>query len=348
MALRKSHPLKYVNLGDSGTLVSQICIGGWQLPGTGERDVAGVETVNIEELARILKKAVDHGVNFIDTANRYHGRMSPTDLDHAGGSERAIGRVMKRFEREAFVIATKVRAQMRPWPNGEGLSRKHVLWQIAESLKRLDMDYVDLYQLHAPDSLTPKLEILKTLSTLVERGVVRYVGESNYPTEEVSEMMEVVETKSLEPFVSMQELYNVLQRGVEAKFALARKHKMLVLAYSPLAQGLLAGRYLPGREGRSRASYAANASRFFDPAASKAVAELELIAKEKDVSLAQLALAWLLKKQESLGVTIVPVVGITKSAQLDDDIEALNVKLDSDGLNRIEEVTSRAHFNPVE
>ena len=179
--------------------------------------------------------------------------MSPTDLDHAGGSEKAIGRVLKDFDREYFVIATKVSAQMKPWPNGEGLSRKHILWQASESLRRLQMEYIDLYQLHAPDPLTPKLETLKTLNNLIDRGMVRYIGESNYSRGEATEIMEMAETRQLEGFVSMQELYNLLQKDVEDKFPVAKKPKMTVLAYSPLAQGILSRKVPEGdRQGHPR------------------------------------------------------------------------------------------------
>jgi aryl-alcohol dehydrogenase-like predicted oxidoreductase len=339
--------LKYVNLGNSGVLVSQFCIGGWQLPGSGRLDESRVETVDVEELRRVLRKAVDYGINFIDTANRYHGRMSPTDLDHAGGSEKMIGRVLKDFDREYFVIATKVSAQMRPWPNGEGLSRKHIMWQVSESLRRLQMEYIDLYQLHAPDPLTPKLETLKTLSNLVDRGMVRYIGESNYSAEEATELIELAEGRRLEGFVSMQELYNLLQRDVENKFPVAKKYGMAVLAYSPLAQGILSGKYLDGVAKGSRASYATDAKRFMDPEASKAVQDLDSIAKEKGMTLPQLAIAWLLKMQDRFGVSIVPVVGITRLSQLEDDVGALDIDLDPDVLQRVDEVASRVKFNPT-
>lgn len=339
--------MKYVNLGGSGLLVSQFGIGGWQLPGSGRLDESRVETVDIEELRRVLRKAVDYGINFIDTANRYHGRMSPTDLDHGGGSEKAIGRVLKDFDREYFVIATKVRAQMKPWANGEGLSRKHILWQVSESLRRLQTEYIDLYQLHSPDPLTPRLETLKTLNNLIDRGMVRYIGESNYPAEEAAEMMEVAEGRHLEGFVSMQELYNLLQRDAEKNFPVAKKYRMTVLPYSPLAQGVLSGKYVNGVDKGSRASYAADAEWFVDPALSKAVSKLGTIAKEKGITLPQLALAWLLKMQERFGVTIVPIVGITRLSQLEDDVGALDIDLDPDALRRVDEVASEAKFSPT-
>lgn len=339
--------MKYVNLGNSGARVSQFCIGGWQLPGSGRKDESGVETVDVEELGRILRRAADFGINFIDTANRYHGRMSPTDLDHAGGSEKAIGRVLKNFDREYWVVATKVSVQMKPWENGTGLSRKHIMWQIGESLRRLQMEYVDLYQLHAPDPGTPMLETLKTLNNLVDRGLVRYLGQSNYSSQEMEAWMEAAERRGLEGFVSMQELYNLLQREeAEGKFPVAKKYGMAVMAYSPLAQGLLSGRYLSGVDKGSRASYATSPGRFSDPEVAKVVVELGEIARQNGVTLSQLAIAWMLKMQEGFGVTIVPVVGVTRLGQLEDDVGALDITLDGDTVKRIEETASKVRFKP--
>ncbi len=244
------------------------------------------------------------------------------------------------------MIATKVSARMSPWPNGEGLSRKHIMWQIRESLKRLEMDYVDLYQLHSPDPLTPKLETLKTLDNLVENGWVRYIGESNYPAEEIQEFMELAEDRGLESFVSMQELYNLLERGVEAKLPLAKRYKLALLAYSPLAQGILAGKYRAGVQKGDRASYATDPRRFSDPVALEVLPELETLAKGEGITLSQLSLAWMLKKQESFGVTIVPVVGITRSSHLEDDVEALEINLDKTVEKRMDELVSNVTFAP--
>src|SRR5207244_2781765 len=157
------------------------------------------------EFRRVIRKAADAGINFIDAANRYHGRMSTSDVDHAGNSERILGELLKGYDREPWVIATKVRGKMGAWPNGEGLSRKHILWQIGESLKRLDLKYVDLYQIHWEDPQTTKRETISTLNNLIERGFVRYIGESNHAPADVVEFMETAERLKIEGFVSMQE-----------------------------------------------------------------------------------------------------------------------------------------------
>ena len=145
-----------MRLGSTGTRVSQFALGTWHLPGSGERDQWGIEKVDREEMAKIVKKAYDAGINFIDTANLYHGRMQDTDPQHAGNSERLLGELLKGYDRESLVLATKVRGALASWPNGEGLSLKHILWQARESLARLQIDYIDLYQIHWPDQETPK------------------------------------------------------------------------------------------------------------------------------------------------------------------------------------------------
>jgi 1-deoxyxylulose-5-phosphate synthase len=125
--------LKYVLLGQSGVQVSQFCLGTWHLPGSGTLDELGIEKADEEEFRKIVRKAYDAGINFIDLANRYHGRMSTANIAHVGNSEKIFGQILKEYDRESWVIATKVRGKMATWPNGEGLSRKHIMWQIRES-----------------------------------------------------------------------------------------------------------------------------------------------------------------------------------------------------------------------
>ena len=342
--------MKYVHLGPTGVQVSQFCLGAWHLPGSGALDETGIEKVDSEELQKIIKKAYDAGINFIDEANRYAGRMSTADVAHVGISEKLVGSILKDYDRESWVIATKVRGKMAPWPNGEGLSRKHIMWQIKESLRRLDLDYIDLYQLHWEDPLTPKRETLITLNNLIETGLVRYIGESNYPAAGTSEFMDLAEKKSMEGFVSMQEPYNLLERQIEkeGKMAVAKKYGLAVLAYVPLAQGVLAAKYVDGSvEKGSRASYIKEvADQYVNEETRKCVAELSGVAKAKGVSLAQLALAWMLRKQEELGVTIIPIIGITKMRYLDDNLVALDVKLDSGDMRELEDIASRAKLGP--
>jgi 1-deoxyxylulose-5-phosphate synthase len=340
--------LNYVKFGPTGLTVSQLCLGAWHLPGTGVKDRFGIEEVDKETFTKIVKKAYDLGINFIDGANRYHGRMSTADVDHVGNSEKLLGQILKGYDRESLVIATKVRGQMASWPNGQGLSRKHIMWQIRESLRRLELEYVDLYQIHWEDEVTPKVETLKTLNNLIDRGFVRYIGESNHSPTNAMEFMELAKRLDLEGFASMQEPYNLLERRVENEtFPVAKRYGMAVMAYVPLAQGVLSGKYLAGTEKGSRASYIAQmAGQYLNPETTSAVKSLLGIAGEKGCTLPQLALAWMLHKQAELGLTIVPLVGITKISHLEDNVGALDVKLSSSEMKRLEEIAATAKMGP--
>jgi 1-deoxyxylulose-5-phosphate synthase len=338
--------MKYVTFGPTGLTVSQLCLGAWHLPGAGTKDKHGIEEVDKEEFAKIVKRAYDLGINFIDGANRYHGRMSTADLNHVGNSEKLLGHILKDYDRESLVIATKVRGPMAPWPNGQGLSRKHIMWQIRESLRRLDLEYVDLYQIHWEDSVTPKAETLRALNNLIDRGSVRYIGESNHSPANAVEFMELSKGLGLEGFVSMQEPYNLLERKKEGEtFPVAKKYGMAVMAYVPLAQGVLSGKYLKGTERGSRATYEAQmAGQYLTPEVASAVGALVGIAGEKGCSLPQLVLSWMLHKQSQLGITIVPILGITKLGHLEDNVGALDVKLTDDEVKRLEEIAATARM----
>jgi len=340
--------MKYVRLGPTGVRVSQFALGTWHLPGSGEYDQSGVEKVDLEEMARIIKKAFDAGINFIDTANKYHGRMQDSDPPHAGNSERLLGDVLKGYDRDALVLATKVRGPLASWPNGEGLSRKHILWQARESLGRLQTNYIDLYQIHWPDPDTPKLETLSALNYLIDEGSVRYIGSSNHSAAEVEEFMQLTREHRMEGFVTLQEVYNLIERGVEKdRLPLAKKYGFGVLAYSPIAQGVLSEKYLEGIQKGTRASYAPDIAKYYlNPQTLEAVRGLNEMAKQKGVSLPQLALAWLLHKQEELGITIIPLLGITRRKHLDDGLRALDVHLSPAEVKQMEDISLKANVLP--
>ena len=340
--------MKYVKLGPTGTKVSQFALGTWHLPGSGEYDQWGVEKVDREEMAKIIKKALDAGINFIDTANVYHGRMQDSDPQHAGNSERLLGEVLKGYDRESLVLATKVRGALASWPNGEGLSRKHILWQARESLARLQTNYIDLYQIHWPDPNTPKLETLRALDHLVDQGSVRYIGSSNHSAAEVEEFMQLAKDYLMEGFVTLQELYNLIERKAERdRLSLAKKYGFGMLAYSPIAQGVLSEKYLEGIQKGTRASYASDiAKSYLNPQTLEAIRALSEMAKQKGVSLPQLALAWLLYKQGELGITIIPLLGITRLKYLDDGLGGLDVHLSPAEARQMEDISSKANVLP--
>ena len=340
--------MKYVKLGPTGTKVSQLALGTWHLPGSGQHDSSGVEKVDQEEMAKIIRKALDAGINFIDTANVYHGRIQQSDPAHTGNSERLLGEVLKGYDRDSLVLATKVRGALASWPNGEGLSRKHVLWQARESLVRLQTDYIDLYQIHWPDPDTPKLETLKALNHLIDQGSVRYIGSSNHSAAEVEEFMQFARDYQMEGFVTLQELYNLIERGAEKdRLPPAKKYGLGLLAYSPIAQGVLSEKYLAVIQKGTRATYVSDiAKSYFNQQTLDAVRGLDHMAKQKGVSLPQLALAWLLHKQEDLGITIIPLLGITRQQYLDDGLGALEVRLSSGEVSQMEDIASKSNVLP--
>ncbi|MGC9136195.1 aldo/keto reductase, partial [Caldivirga sp.] len=227
-----------------------------------------------------------------------------------------------------------------------GLSRKHIRWQIKESLRRLGTSYVDLYLMHRPDPSTPIEETLDTLKDLVSQGLVHYVGESYFHPDDIRYIVEYSRSIHL-PFIAMQEPYNLIERDIEKdKVPLASKYGLGIMAYIPLAQGVLTGKYLNGIPEMSRASYVDEIRwRYLTPETLKAMREFHEIAKELGVTDAQLALAWILKKSEEVGVTIVPIIGATSITQLEDNVGSINVTLSSDVMKRLDEISKMARVN---
>jgi len=338
--------MEYVNFGNSGLRVSRLCLGTWHLPPSGERDEYGVLKVDEDLSKKIVHKAINLGINFFDTANIYHGTMQGVDPVHAGNSERILGDALTGYDRESLVLATKVLGKVADHPNGGGLSRKHISWQIRESLKRLKTSYVDIYQMHRPDPNTPIEETLETFSDMVRQGLIYYVGESYFDPVDVVDMVNLSASLHL-PFISMQEPYNLIERGIEGeKFWIAKKYGLGIMAYIPLAQGVLTGKYENGIPPMSRAEYVSEIGRrYLTPQTLKAVKELGEMAREKGITSSQLSLAWILKKADENGITIVPIIGATKLEHLDYNVGALDVKLGADDLKRLDEISATAVVN---
>ncbi len=327
--------MKYVRL--HGLSVSSLCIGTWHLPASAQADSDGIRKVDRTATARVIKKAIDLGVNFFDTANTYHGTISETHLHpgHSGNAEKILGEMLRGYERESLVVATKVRAEVARFPNGGGLSRKHISWQIGESLKRLKMKYVDLYQIHWQDDSTPFAETMDVLNDLVHRGLTHYIGVSNHPAESMEKMLQISDERGFEKFITMQEPYNISKRDIEKeKVDVARRHGLDVLAYVPLAQGILAGRYKRGIPAGSRASYIPELR-----AEAKRLSGLASVVSEEasrlDITPAQLCLAWLFRMQEELGLNVVPIVGATSPAHVEENCAAIDVRLPEDTFRRL-------------
>jgi len=312
--------MDYVNLGKTGLRVSRVCLGMMSYGKHESREWALDEA----DAEPIVRRAVDGGVTFFDTADVYNG----------GQSEVVTGRLLKKLfgMREEYVVATKVHGRTMPGENGRGLSRKHVLASIDASLQRLDLDYVDLYQIHRWDRLTPIEETMEALHDVVKSGKARYIGASSMYAWQFAKAQCVAPTR----FVSMQNHYNLVYREEEREMIpQCIDQGVGLLPWSPLARGLLAGtRTADGERLTTRARTDAFGDSLYTPELDFAVVDrVGEIAGERGVSSAQVALAWLLHKP---GVTA-PIVGATKAEHVDDALAAEQLALADDEVTRLEE-----------
>jgi len=312
--------MEYVNLGRTGLRVSRICLG---MMSYGRHD-GRPWAIGEDEAEPIARKAVEGGITFFDTADVYNG----------GESEVLTGRLLKRLfgMREEYVLATKVCMTTMPGENGRGLSRKHVLASIDASLGRLGHDYVDLYQIHRWDPLTPIEETMEVLDDVVKSGKARYVGASSMYAWQFAKAQSVAPTR----FVSMQNHYNLVYREEEREMIpQCVDQGVAVLPWSPLARGLLAGnRTREGERLTTRAGTDPFGDSLYTPEVDFDVVDrVAEVAGARGVSQAQVALAWLLHKP---GVTA-PIVGATKPHHLDDALAAEQLSLGEDEIARLEE-----------
>ena len=312
-----------IRLGGSGLHVSRVCLGMMSYGNDSDRPWA----LDEEAAEPIIRRAVEGGITFFDTADVYS----------QGASEVATGRLVPKFlSRDEAVIATKVHGQMTPGSNGRGLSRKHVLAAIDASLRRLDMEYVDLYQIHRWDPHTPIEETMEALHDVVRAGKARYIGASSMHAWQFAKAQHVAERNGWTRFVSMQNHYNLLYREEEREMiAQCLDQGVGVLPWSPLARGFLTGtRTRMGERRTTRAETDAfqdvlyGRDEDFD-----VIDRLNEVANARGGAPAQVALAWLLQKP---GVTA-PIVGATKLEHLEDAIAAGELSLSADELARLEE-----------
>lgn len=313
--------MDYVNLGSTGLKVSRICLGTMTYGSKKWREWVLEE----EESRPLIRQAIEAGINFFDTADMYS----------VGVSEEILGRALKAFgpARDRVVIATKVFNAMGDDPNQRGLSRKHIKHAIDDSLRRLGVDYVDLYQIHRFDPETPVEETMDALEQVVRAGKALYTGASSMWAWQFARMQHVAEQRGYARFVTMQNHYNLLYREEEREMIpLCRNQGVGLIPWSPLARGLLAGR--SGETVRSRTDEYAR--RLYGPVASadqKVVGRVRAVAGQHGVPPAQVALAWLLGKP---GVTA-PIVGVSKPGQLQDAVAALKLKLTPEEIVSLEE-----------
>ncbi len=312
--------MDHVNLGRTGLRVSRICLGMMSYGKHESRewtlDEAGAEP--------IVRRAVEGGINFFDTADVYNG----------GESEVLTGRLLRNLfgMREEYVVATKVHGQTMPGENGRGLSRKHIMAAIDASLRRLELDYVDLYQIHRWDPQTPIEETMEALHDVVKAGKARYIGASSMYAWQFAKAQFFGPT----PFVSMQNHYNLIYREEEREMIpQCLDQGVGVLPWSPLARGLLAGnRSREGERRTTRAQTDAFADHLYRPEVDFTVIDrLGEVAAERGAPAAQVALAWLLHKP---GVTA-PIVGATKLEHLEDALAAAELSLSEEEIARLEE-----------
>ena len=319
--------MKYNLLGNTGLKVSELCLGTMTFGGKGFwTNIGTLEQQPVDEL---VKRSIDAGINFIDTANVYSEGLSE---EMTGKAIRNLG-----LQRENLVIATKVRGKMSEDQNGIGLSRKHILHEVEQSLKRLNTDYIDLYQIHGYDELTPLEETLEALDILVKSGKVRYIGASNLAAWHLMKALSYSTYNRISKFVSLQAYYTVAGRDLEREVVpLLQDQKVGLMVWSPLAGGFLSGKFK--REGNE--TEGARRESFDFPPINKEKAfdildVLHLIAAEKNVSVAQVALAWLLHQP----VVTTVIIGAKKSEQLDDNLKAVEVKFTAEELQKIDEVS---------
>jgi aryl-alcohol dehydrogenase-like predicted oxidoreductase len=329
--------MRYNQLGNTGLFVSEICLGtmtfGEATQGTIWGNIADVDQKAADE---IVQRSLDAGVNFIDTADVYS----------VGESERLLGQSLKNLNvpRKDVVIATKVYGVMGDKPNDRGASRGHIMDSVEASLKRLQTDHIDLYQIHATDPVTPIDETLRALDDLVSRGLVRYVGVSNWQAWRIAKALGVSERKDYARFETVQAYYSIAGRDLERDIVpLMQEEKLGLMVWSPLAGGLLSGKYGPGAPGNGEGRRA----NFDFPPVDKdrawaCVAVMREVAEKHGVSVATVALAYILAKPF---VTTV-IIGAKRVEQLDQNLAAVKLKLDADDMKRLDEVSALAPEYP--
>jgi len=317
--------MEYVNLGSTGLKVSRLCLGAMTYGSKQWRPWVLEE----EEARPFIRKALELGINYFDTADMYS----------VGKSEEILGRALKEFgsRRDRVIVATKVYNAMSDDPNDKGLSRKHIMHSIDNSLRRLDTDYVDLYQIHRFDSATPVEETMRALDDIIRAGKALYIGASAMYGWQFMKMLATSDRLGLARFVTMQNYYNVIYREEEREMLpLCRAEGIAVTPFSPLARGFVVGNRRKEDYGETVRAKTDEFSRkqYYRPEDFAIVDRVTEIAKKRDLNNAQVALAWVLHQP---GITA-PIIGASKPGHLEDAMKALTVKLDEGELKFLSEL----------
>ena len=310
--------MEYTRLGNTGLEVSRLCLGCMNFGSDAPWMID-----DREQSKAVIERAIEHGINFFDTANVYS----------QGESERILGAALDG-RRDEHVIATKVHGRMADRPNGQGLSRRHVLEQADASLDRLGTDYIDLYQIHRWDDETPITETLSALDTLVDHGKVRYVGASTMSGWQFTKALYEADVNNFERFVSMQAEYNLVDRHEEANvLPVCRDQGVGVIPWSPLAGGFLTGKYERGEApAEGRAADDEHTQNRFTEDNWAVLDEVRTLADGKGTTPVGISLAWLLAKD----VVDAPIVGPRTLEHLDEQVAALSISLSDDEIERLE------------
>ncbi|WP_150307094.1 aldo/keto reductase [Planctomonas psychrotolerans] len=314
--------MRYVRLGTTGTQVSALALGCMSFgdPARGSHEW----TLDEDASRPLIRRALEAGITFFDTANVYS----------LGSSEEITGRAIADFaSREDVVLATKVNGRMADGPNGAGLSRKHILWQIDESLRRLGTDYIDLYQIHRWDDATPVEETLETLDSLVRSGKVRYLGASSMWAWQFEKALSMQAANGWARFVTMQDQYNLIYREEEREmYPLCEAEGIGVLPWSPLARGRLTRDWDAATARSGTDEFGKVLYRQAEESDRRVAAAVANVAEGRGIPRAQVALAWVSRNP----VVTAPIVGVTTEAHLDDALSSLDVSLTAEEITMLE------------
>lgn len=321
MVVNYSSAMKYAKLGQTGLKVSRLILGTMQMGWL----------VDEETSHKLLDVAIEAGLNTIDTADIY---SKWAEESYSGKSEEIIGRWLINQDRDEIVLATKVRGEMSPNPNDVGLSRKHILESITGSLDRLNTDYVDLYQSHSFDPDVPQEETLRAYTSLVDAGVVHYVGASNFTAAELIESLWTSDKHGLVRYESLQPPYSLARRRDYEKHLqpVIEMHNLGVISYSPLGGGFLTGRYVEDAAPDSKRA-ATTKTRYYKERNFRIVDVLTEIATDQEATVAQVALAWILTRN----TITAPILGVNSVEQLEENLASLELKLAEDDITRLNE-----------